>query len=254
MMDDADALRELLASTIANAHPAGPFTLTPTEYSACRSFLGRFDSVYTANYDLLLYWAVMHDDEVECIRPDDGFRQPEDGPETYVTWEPEHNYNQTIHYLHGALHLFDAGHELRKYTWTNTGVRLIEQVRQALAAGLFPHIVTEGSSEKKLEQIYHSAYLAKCMRSFSNITGGLLTYGLSFSENDQHLVKAIVRGKIKRIAVGVYGAEADTANQRLISTMEAVPQLALDTRRGRSREVEIRYFDAATTPIWHAAA
>ena len=40
---------------------------------------------------------------------------------------------QNIHYLHGALHLFDAGSELKKFTWVNTGRRLTEQIREALS-------------------------------------------------------------------------------------------------------------------------
>src|SRR5204863_5736534 len=108
------------------------------------------------------------------------------------------NYSQSIHYLHGALHLFDAGAELRKYTWRNTGVRLIDQIRTALDAGMFPHIVTEGTADEKLTRIYHSAYLSKCLRSFANIRGGLMILGLAFSANDQHLFKTMVRSKVTR--------------------------------------------------------
>ena len=56
----------------------------------------------------------------------------EDFDASYVVWEPENSHGQNIHFLHGALHIFDAGSEIQKYTWNNTGVRLIEQIRNAL--------------------------------------------------------------------------------------------------------------------------
>ena len=36
-------------------------------------------------------------------------------------------------FLHGALHIFDGGHDCcKKYTWSNTGIALVErEIRQA---------------------------------------------------------------------------------------------------------------------------
>jgi len=54
---DADGLRELLVQTIAHNHPAWPGEIEEQEYAACRAFIANFNTVYTFNYDLLLYWA-----------------------------------------------------------------------------------------------------------------------------------------------------------------------------------------------------
>ena len=62
---------------------------------------------------------------------------------------------QNIFYLHGALHVFDAENELKKYTWVRTGIRLIEQIRAALQANLYPLIVAEGQSQEKMARILH---------------------------------------------------------------------------------------------------
>jgi len=32
----------------------------------------------------------------------------------YVVWYPERSNQQNVYYLHGALHLFDAGAEIKK--------------------------------------------------------------------------------------------------------------------------------------------
>jgi hypothetical protein len=115
----------------------------------------------TLNYDLLLYWAQMHNEEGNEPSSDDGFRKPEDDYDAaYVTWESGNSHKQNTWFLHGALHLFDAGTEIQKYTWVNTGLRLIDQIRDALKRDYFPTFVAEGTSNEKLIRIRHNDYLA----------------------------------------------------------------------------------------------
>jgi hypothetical protein len=129
-------LKDILVSTIANSHPDHPFEISSEEYQSCQYFLSKFNLIYTLNYDLLLYWSLMRDDLELDILCDDGFRTPDEGPKEYVTWDIEKTIGQNIFYLHGALHLFDAGYELKKFTWKNTEVRLIDQIRDALGEGI----------------------------------------------------------------------------------------------------------------------
>ena len=78
-------------------------------------------------------------------------------------------HGQNVHYLHGALHLFDAGYQLQKYTWVNTGKALVDQANEALKKNLFPVFVAEGSSRSKLTKIQHSAYLHHNFKSFAGV-------------------------------------------------------------------------------------
>ena len=129
-------------------------------------------NIYSLNYDLLLYWTLLHDqvvnwnaedplnsvvEETEELEHDDGFRAPDGDPEaSYVTWDAEGlaSDNQNIHFLHGALHLFDYGAELQKCCWERAGgIALIDQIREALGEGKFPLFVSEGNSAGKLEQL-----------------------------------------------------------------------------------------------------
>ena len=75
MIKDADGLRDVLVNTIARSHPERPSDIADNEYAACREFLGHFDKVYTLNYDLLLYWTVMHTENGVEPSSDDGFRE-----------------------------------------------------------------------------------------------------------------------------------------------------------------------------------
>ena len=110
LKSDADALRELLVQTIAASHPAWPGDLSDDEYKNCRAFIAPFNTIYSFNYDLLLYWAQMHTDEASSPTSDDGFRKQEDNYDAaYVVWEPSQSHEQNMFFLHGALHVFDTG-------------------------------------------------------------------------------------------------------------------------------------------------
>jgi hypothetical protein len=243
---DADALRETLVRTIASSHPALPSDITEREYTFCRKFLGHFDRIFTLNYDLLLYWTLMHDLIPPRIRCDDGFRKPDDDNEApYVTWEPENIYEQNVYYLHGALHLFDAASELRKYTWINTGVRLIKQIHDALSQNYFPLFVAEGTSHQKFARIRHSDYLSKAYRSFLPITGSLFIYGHSLAENDDHVLDAIAKGKTDRLFISIYGDPNSDSNRAILRRANS-----LAIQRPTKRALAIYFYDAASASVW----
>jgi hypothetical protein len=75
--------------TIAASHPAWPGELAEEEFASCKTFLAHFDTVYTFNYDLLLYWVQMHSEGDAAPVSDDRFRKQEDNYEAaYVVWDP----------------------------------------------------------------------------------------------------------------------------------------------------------------------
>lgn len=244
LREDADGLKEVLVRAIADNHPAYPGEIPTERYAACRRFLARFGNIYTLNYDLLLYWAVMQGELLPVVKSDDGFRTPEDGEGDYVTWEPG-RHQQNIHYLHGALHIFDAGTEVQKYTWRNTGVRLIDQIRAALDEGRYPIFVAEGDWTRKFERIRHSDFLSKAYRSFQEIGNCLFIYGHSMAPNDGHITRLIGRGKLKQLFVGLYGDENSDGNQLIKRTVET-----LQGMRPPRRQLTADFFDAASAQVW----
>lgn len=246
LQKDADALRELLVETIAASHPTWPGEITEQEYKKCREFISSFNNIYTFNYDLLLYWAQMHTEEGKDPNSDDGFRKQEDNYDAgYVVWESSQSHEQNMYFLHGALHVFDTGTEIQKYTWVNTGVRLIDQIRDALSKDFFPLFVSEGTSNEKLERIRHSDYLAKAYRSFCEITGALFIYGHSLAENDEHYLKRIEKGKVSCVYVGIYGDSSGDENKKIIARANK-----LISGRAPSRPLQVQFFDAATAHVW----
>lgn len=243
---DAEALKALLVDTISSSHPAWPGELTEQQYSSCRHFLSNFDCTYTFNYDLLLYWVVMHTEEGRDPTSDDGFRSEEDnhGGE-YVVWDSATSYSQNLFYLHGALHLFDTGVQLRKYTWCNTGVRLVDQIRAALAEEHFPLFVSEGESAEKFDKIRHNDYLSRCYKSFSAIGGALFVFGHSFADNDAHYISRIGKGKTSHLYVGLHGDEDSPANVEIKRRANA-----LAIARPQKRPLTIKFYNTDTAQVW----
>ncbi len=242
---DANALQELLAQTIATSHPDRPVDISEESYAACRRFLSCFKRIYTVNYDLLLYWALMHGEIPPSIEFDDGFRQPDDGPAEYVTWDVQKTDQQNVFYLHGALHIFDAGPELQKFTWSNTGIALIDQIREALETNRFPLFVAEGSHDSKLDRIQHSGFLNRAFRSFAAIAGSLFVFGLSFGDSDEHILKLLDTGKVSRVFISLHGDPNSESNARIVQRAELMRE-----RRPVRRPLSIEFFSAESARVW----
>jgi hypothetical protein len=240
-------LKEALAQVLAGLHPERPYEIDEAAYRRVRAFIDDYNKIYTANYDLLLYWSLMQSFPGLSGRlSDDGFRDPGYNVD-YVVWDYLDPHNQRVFYLHGALHLFRGDDGLRKLTWIRTEEPLIDQIRAQLASNFFPLYVAEGTSSEKLTRIHTSDYLARAHRSLAAIGGGLLAYGLSFSANDAHIEQAIVRSKVDRLAVSIYGDPSSPDNTTLRTSVTALQRAS--TRPGRI--LEVQYFDAATLPLWN---
>ena len=265
LLRDAEKLKADLVKAVAGQHPARPNTISDARYHACRTFLSHFvgenggGKVYTMNYDLLLYWALMHEEEDPAERialvHDDGFRKDEDDFDApYVEWQGEGAaHGQNIHYLHGALHLFDAGYQLQKYTWVNTGKALVDQANEALKKDLFPVFVAEGDSNSKLTKIQHSAYLHHNFKSFAGMCGtksrdgtALFVFGHSLGPNDAHVLTHIARGKLAHLFVSLYGDPKNATNQGVQAAAVRIASL----RRDGTPALAVDFFDAASAKVW----
>ena len=262
MSDHALALKDLLVTTIARNHPQNPNAIEDHKFWACRQFLRYFlasdkgGHVFTLNYDLLLYWALMHDDNpfdgdgVE-LKKNDSFGNDEDDPEAdYVVWQGEtaaHSAN--VHFLHGALHLFDSGAELQKYTWVRKGDPLVEQARAAIAENKFPLFVAEGTSTQKKNKIRHNAYLYQCFKVLtSNAETGahcFFLFGHSLAENDSHILNRLGRGRFRKLYVGIFGDAEAPENMKVIARAKAIAALRHDRH-----PLDIAFFDSSSANVW----
>ena len=252
LRQDAEAIKDALVAAVARRHPDRPYDVTPAQYAACRMFLSRFDHIFTLNYDVLLYWALMQTevDELQLL-PDDGFRHPEDDPDLpYVSWQQ--SQSATVHFLHGALHLFDRGDEITKYTWSKTDKAIVDQIREALDADRFPLFVSEGSSTSKKERILHNAYLHKALRSFESCCNpagnAIVIFGHSLGSNDNHVFRCIAAGAAENLLVGLYGDPKSEGNREAIKNAKKIADRRMK-RRPRN-PLRVTFYNAASAKLW----
>lgn len=263
MVQHAAALKEILVATIAGNHPHIPPEIPDDKFWACRRFLAHFLSgqkagyVFTLNYDLLLYWTLMHDDvpfdAAIALNTNDGFGNDEDDPDAeYVVWQGETGaHDAKVHFLHGALHLFDSGSELKKYTWIRKGVPLVEQARAAIEANAYPLFVAEGTSAQKKAKIRHNAYLYQGFKVLTtNVKVGthcIFIFGHSLAANDDHILVRLARGRFPKLYVGIYGNPASPENQQIMARANG-----LAGQRHARYPLEVEFYDAASAQVWGA--
>lgn len=154
---DAAALKNILLQTIAGRHPDTTAQIEEAAKRSCNLFLSHFKRIYTLNYDVILYWVLLHGRDNRPDDIDDGFRLPdgEFGADYRVFDSP---HTPTFWFLHGGLHIFDSGSETRKYVWADSGKPIIAQVREAIEQNLYPLFVAEGSSKQKMTKINHNVH------------------------------------------------------------------------------------------------
>lgn len=127
---EAAGLKDALAQALAGLHPDRPHNIDDAAYERVYRFLAGFHKVYTVNYDMLLYWAIMRGRElvsdVTSFKADDGFREHLPN-EPFVTWDNLHSSSgQSIFYIHGALRLFWGEGLLRQLTYVRTDQALLD--------------------------------------------------------------------------------------------------------------------------------
>jgi hypothetical protein len=246
------SLRKGLIDAVQRLHPEHVFAVPEEQIAACYKFLEPYladsGSIFTSNYDLLLYWVLMRSG---CRAHNDGFgyeleNPEEEDPEEHVwsdvlTWGPNVG-GQNLHYVHGALHLFDTGIDIEKEMYDNARY-LLQNIEDRMLREEYPVFVTAGDGNDKLAQIMHNRYLAHCYSKLCEVKGSLVTFGFNFGAYDEHIIEAIniaahhgrrSGDKLFSIYVGVYDDEA----------AEHIKSIA-----GKFR-CKVRIFDSKTAQVW----
>jgi hypothetical protein len=251
---DTAVIKDALVSAVAISHLEHSGVIATYRKDRALEFLKIFHNVFTTNYDLLTYWVVMSSGQEPIFQ--DGFRSPEDDDEPYVIFKDRLGDSRGLYYLHGALHLYLNGGELRKHTWCRTGTKLTEQIRSGLSQGQHPLFVAEGSSDKKLAQIQRHGYLWYSLSKLSNINSPLVIYGHSLSEHDKHLIKALTDNlKLGNIFIGLFGEEKSPENLRIQRTASQMiaerDKLLLSASKStKGKKLSVKFFDSASAKVW----
>lgn len=250
--DDIQTLKTSLVASIANSHLDHAALVSDEKKASALGFLDPFHSIFTTNYDLVLYWTILP----ARGRPkfSDGFHPPEDDQHAeYLVYSEQSGGRPGIYYLHGALHLYAVDGELRKQSWARTGRHLTDLIREGLTRNEYPLFVAEGTSDQKLSQISRHGYLAHCMSKFSRIESPLVIYGHSLGDSDRHLVEAICHNlSIDQVYIGLHGDPRSAHNERIGANAAAMSaeRRRLVARVGRGSELDISFYQAESAAVW----
>ena len=249
VQDAGEKLKQTLIEAVQDLHPEHVFKISDEECAKCAEFLHpyieRGGNIFSTNYDILLYWVLLRSELKNQI---DGFGRDvidseygEDPEVTELYWGPNKS-TQNIHYLHGALPLFDGGVDIIKEQYTGDAY-ILENIESRMENGEYPVFVAAGNGEEKLTHIAHNKYLSYCYEALSNIQGSLVTFGFNFGEYDHHIIEAINtaakhgkrgRNKLFSVYVGVY-SEDDEKHINSIAKLF---------------KCKVNLFDAKTASVW----
>ena len=224
-----NSIQRTLIETIHTLHI--PWIQTPNNVlQAVRDELLNYSYVYSTNYDLLIYWSIMHHNGGGFL--DYFFTEQFDLGNTEV-WSKV----TAVLYLHGGLHLYrlPTGQTLKRRAMDNAN--LLELFGKPYYADAVPMIVTEGSPDGKLSSIFRSDYLSFAYNKFSQHQGGLVIFGHSLSANDKHISDAMNKWGKRTLAISMLPDDENSIKREKARIFEKLP------------EAEIYFFDATTHPL-----
>jgi hypothetical protein len=207
--------------------------------------------VYSTNYDLLIYWAVMTG-VGQGEQPQDfvDFFWSQCGERVTGSWvcfdESNASARQSptkVLYVHGGLHLYTMpfGESAKRVAEPDQNLLSIF-FQQAVSTDIYaptPLLVAEGTAEEKKRAVAQSDYLSFCFRHLRRFRGPLVLFGHSLSEQDRHIVEAINENPLRDLAISVHADSADEVVRAKAHYVGLFPH-APD---------RLRFFDARTHPL-----
>ena len=248
------SLKTSLLDAITKLHPEHVFKIPTEKSQACAKFLNVFlendGNVFTTNYDILLYWVLMRNND-SISAAIDGFGRELENPEERMRGEDaeyseliwgKNRSDQNVHYLHGALPIFDTGTEIVKEEYDGQNY-LLDNIKARIEKKEYPVFVTAGDGQEKLRHILHNQYLTNCYESLCSLDGSLITFGFNFGKYDEHIIDAIniaanqgknFPPKLWSVYIGVYSKD----DQKHIEGIK------------NKFKCKVNMYDAKTANIW----
>lgn len=232
----AQQVREALVRAVNKTHPAHRQDLA-FQYESSAKFIENFGTVFSVNYDLLLYWV-----SLENVKLRDGFGLgKQQGP--FIGPFVEGAYCEVFN-LHGGLHLFDDGTgDIMKALDSGDGV--IATISDAIAnKRRFPVYVAEGNSVQKMKKINSIAYLRHCYEMLRANSASVFIYGHSADENDAHIYRAMFESEAKHIYFGVFEPDENK--------LKALDGILAKYQKSVGASTDYSFYDSESAAVWKA--
>lgn len=244
-------IRQSLIQTIQSIHPEYALlsfiTLSEETIKKLFNYLTQFNYIINLNYDLLVYYILLH----QTNKFTDYFL-PDRTANNKLTFNEEINWltdQVKLYYPHGniVLGINNIGEE-EKITY-HPPATLLQTIlnRWSNDTNFYPLFICEGSSTEKIKSIARSYYLNYIYRNIlPKLPENIICYGWSLSENDEHIIKQILKDSRK--------------NHKLIisirATNKSTSQVEVECTNIKNRinninnNTEVHFFNSSDEGCW----
>ncbi|MDH0748518.1 DUF4917 family protein [Pseudomonas sp. GD03842] len=221
------AIKEALIHGIRSAHI--PWRLMePSTIAHISQALSQYETVYSTNYDLLAYWAVMHG-----AHPfDDLF----DDDATFNLHRTDSHATRVL-YLHGGMHLVKHFDGTTRKLLSSESTLLGSFAVNALED--VPLFVCEGRSDDKMKIIRGSDYLAYCHAQLARHQGALCIFGHALGRQDRHILDAVLQARPQTLAISIL-----PRNDAFVQHQKRHYHALFE-----GQHIELQFFNALTHPL-----
>lgn len=207
-------------------------------------FMGKFKTVVSLNYDLIVYWAAMYSRNWKPNWFKDCFNAgafSDDWKRLRQPWGAA--TGSTLYfYPHGNLALTRSRGEVESKIAAGGGALLDAILENWTGGDAVPLFVCEGTSVHKKNSIRASSYLERVYREvLPDLGHSLVIYGWGIGEQEQHILEQINRANCQRVAVSVWGED------------QAYAQRAEEKLRSIGI-VDVRFFNSLSPGCWNNPA
>jgi hypothetical protein len=246
-------LKRALIDTIRDIHPK--HEQINKQLLPMARFMKRFNTVLNLNYDLLVYWAMLEGNDKYGNWFKDGFVEDKrfNNDYDYLFTPRDADGATLVFYPHGSLILAtDLLGEEVKLSRSREKYLLDKILNIWETKDYVPLFVSEGETEEKLQAIRRSNYLKTVYDCEVQVkTDSLVVYGWSFREEDEHILKGIIKGGLNRIAVSIHANSGNTDSfceivQHKINKM----YIELEKEKKVKKKPLLYFFDSDSEDCW----
>lgn len=230
-----NVIKQALITAVSRVHPRKN-SIDFEWLERAHKFLSSKHSVFSLNYDLIPYW-------IAGMKEFEGF--------TDYFWAENLTFDPTdlavyykrtrLYYPHGALFLFEDIEGSIGKIRSIDGTSALDQISSYLENYSVPVFISEGTSQDKLRRIKSNTYLSFAYSRMQDMGGGVIIYGTSLSRQDSHIIDAIKKSKVYKIAYGIYPVGMTSID---VETVKANVQQMF-----QHRKIDFYFFDARTCPL-----
>lgn len=245
-----EEIKSSLIQTVQRIHVS--YSKSSSHLDDIASFLSLFPYILSLNYDLLIYWAMLHwNSKIGGAWFKDGFIKED------RTFQEDYKFllkpygklrgASMVFYPHGNLVLGTGFYDEIMKIVSDKNADLLETiVNQWTLSYCTPLFVSEGTESEKFRAIQRHSYLHFV---YNNVLpklrwkGSFTIYGWSMADQDQHLLEALGKNKPKQLAISVHlaGDGWETNCENAVKKCKKTFGL---------RDTELLFFDSASEGAW----